>query len=453
MSKRIDITGLSARDLIAMAQKMGQDSADSLDKIICCACGRKLHSLPVHLKSCQPGWAPDYLATYMASFPGAPTQSAFNAARISDAQSGTTRTRGEAQQDGDEEEQEEAPALASALAAVTEPDDEGAPVIPIRPRVTDWLEFDVGGGKARVGVWEGWSAQDQAMIAKHDERYEISGDVEVALGQLALGIDMVENVLIIGPTGSGKTSLVNVVSALTNQPITRINFFGDMRPSDLVGDIEMVETKDGNVITSWKDGPVVTAMRRGHILLIDEIDAAPPQVHTVLQRLTERHPDPIGAIDRGEPHAQLLLGSGEVVNAHPAFRIVATANTSGQGDTTGDYAGTFVLNAAALDRWGVKLRHGYPDEATWVKMIMGKTGLDMATAKMLVQVALKINEAKDKARCRVSLSPRKSLVWARITKRVGSPSLAAQMTITNGIDPADPDAKMVADVIRQVVGR
>jgi len=443
-----DITGKSISERVAIAKAVGFTNAKG-DKTICCECGRHLHSLAVHLSTAHKEFGPNYVDSYNEKYPGAPTQSAFNAARISAAQTGTQRRQGEAQEPPAEAVKEEQPELASALAA----HHDGGTVTPIGPRVSEWMELPCGSGKARLAQWKGWASADKAMVAEYDERYEVSGDVEEQLARLALGIDMVEHVLIIGPTGSGKTSLVNLVSALSNQPVTRINFFGDMRPSDLVGDIEMVETGDGNVVTQYADGPVVTAMRRGHILLIDEIDAAPPQVHTVLQRLTERHHDPIGAIAAGKPHCTLMLPTGEEVHAHPAFRIVATANTSGSGDMSGDYAGTFVLNAAMLDRWGIKIRHLYPTEAVWIKMLIGKTGLPTDDAKVLVQAAIKVNEAKAKARCRASCSPRKTLVWGRIAKRVGGLLMAAEMTILNGIDPSDPDYKTIGDIIRQVVGR
>jgi cobaltochelatase CobS len=239
---------------------------------------------------------------------------------------------------------------------------------------------------------------------------------------------------------------------MTNQPVTRIQFFGDMRPSDLIGDVEMIETEAGNVITSWDAGDVVIAMERGHILLIDELDNAPPQVHSVLQRVCERHHNPQKAIADGRPHATLRLPNGAVVKAHPAFRIIATANTVGTGDATGDYAGTYCLNAAFLDRFGVKMRYSYPDTKTWTNILVGKTGCSLSDAKAIVAAAELINGAKAKARCRVSLSPRKSLVWARLGKRIGSLSLAAKLAIIEGIAVGDPDQKLVADIIRQVVG-
>lgn len=413
----VNIESVGADELLSLARVRGEAAPHKRNKVFCCECGHEAHRLSNHITEAHDGLT---LAEYQAKWPGAPIRSAFAAQESGGSQAQPTR--------------------------------QAAPPGP-GPVVKCVMDFQIGTGKASVPQWDGWDDEDAAAIPPWDEDFEINGMVEEQLGQLALGLELAENTMIIGPTGAGKTSLVDVIAALTNQPVTRINFHGEMRPSDLVGDIELIETEGGNAITRWADGPLTRGLRRGHIILIDEIDAAPPQLHTLLQRLCERHPNPLKAIEEGQPHIKLLLSSGEVVGANHRTRLIATANTAGTGDMTGDYAGTFVLNAAFLDRWSIKIKYGYPEKPVWRAILMKKTSVDAKTADMIVDVAGKINEAKAKGSCRVSLSPRKSLAWARIAKRVGKLRLAADLTIINGIDAADPDYKFIIDIITQVAGR
>ena len=392
------------------------DSGQTLsqeDKVICCECGSAFHQLSVHIS----GRHKMNVAQYQQKWPGAPTISAWASKNVSD---------------GQKKPREAEPTAEPGVKSGIQPKE----ILKI--------------GAAMVPVWVGWPEADQALVPAHDKYYQI--DVEF-IGQIALAFELMENVMITGPTGVGKTTALCELATILNWPVTRINLNGETRVADLIGDMEvLLDEATGQAITSWKDGPLITAMRRGHVCIVDEIDAAPPAIHFVMQRVTERDPDPAAAIAAGRAHVQLLLPTGECVKAHPNFRLASTANTVGTGDSTGDYAATHPLNRAFLSRWGVKLRVGYPKSDVWAGILVGKTGIQQLKAIQIVNVAEKINEAKAKMLCRINLGPRETLVWARLFARLGDMALSMRMAVVNGIEQQDPDHQFALDVLKQVVG-
>jgi len=413
-----------------MTPKETTESATD-DKIICLECGARLQQLAVHLGAKHHISVAEYLALH----PGAPTVSKKASEAIRQAQRAKGRkNRGEAKPEPSPEPSPEPDALKEEIKAEN--------VVATGPVASEWLRI----GEANLPVWTGWSAESQAKVPDHDLHYQLDENI---LTQIAVGIELFENTLIWGPTGVGKTSQVYELASILNWPVTRINLNGDTRAADLIGDMKVfIDSETKQAITSWEDGPLVTAMRNGHIFLVDEIDAASPSVLFVMQRVTERHPDPAAAIKAGKPHCSLLLPTGEVVNAHPNFRLIATANTIGSGDMTGDFAGTNVLNKAFLSRWGIKVRVEYPTEMIWRTILMTKTGIDVTNANKIVQAALNVNRGKRDQQCRVSLSPRETLTWARLAVKFNSVARAAELSVLNGIDPMDPDRAFVADVIK-----
>lgn len=150
---------------------------------------------------------------------------------------------------------------------------------------------------------------------------------------------------ITGESGYGKTLIVNQISSKLNREVIRLNCTPFTNEDELIGHYVL---DDGNMV--WKDGPVLFALKRGAILLLDEVDALDPK--------------------RGAFCLfSLLEGDGVFVKKlnkrfypEKGFNIIATANTKGQGDTKGRHAGTNVQNSAFLDRFKVTLEHGAPSE-------------------------------------------------------------------------------------------
>ena len=143
-----------------------------------------------------------------------------------------------------------------------------------------------------------------------------------------------KNVLLIGPTGSGKTTMVRYYCAEHKKPYVRVSLNGGATVEDLVGHYILKADEHGS-ITVWIDGILTQAVRHGWIIAIDEINAAPSEILFILNSLLD-------------DERILILSSkdGEIVKPHPDFRLIATCNPTEQG-----YAGTNEINEALLDRF------------------------------------------------------------------------------------------------------
>lgn len=154
------------------------------------------------------------------------------------------------------------------------------------------------------------------------------------------GIIEGDHVLLPGPKGTGKTSLVCQIANRIGHPVIRLNITGFASISDFVGCMGL---KDGSTV--WKDGPVISAMRNGYWLLLDEFNFGDPRVMSLFHSILETNKPDEGV----HPSYTLKENDGEVVVAHPNFRVFATLNNLNNDD--GDYTGTEKINAALLDRF------------------------------------------------------------------------------------------------------
>lgn len=152
-----------------------------------------------------------------------------------------------------------------------------------------------------------------------------------------------EPLYVFGPTGCGKTSCIKQLAARLNYPVLEVTGHGRLEFADLVGHLTV---KDGNM--TFEYGPLALAMRHGAILLLNEIDLTSPEIAAGLNSVLD-----------GSPLC-IAENGGEIIQPHPMFRFVATANTNGAGDDTGLYQGTQRQNLAWLDRFTI-CEVGYPD--------------------------------------------------------------------------------------------
>jgi len=186
-------------------------------------------------------------------------------------------------------------------------------------------------------------AQPSDLTPAPDPDYQF--DPEVTLALLA-GFEHNRRVLIQGLHGTGKSTHIEQVAARLNWPCVRVNLDGHISRMDLVGKDSIV-LDEGQQVTRFQDGIVPWALRQPMALLFDEYDAGRPDVMFVIQRLLEKD----GQFT--------LLEQNRVLLPHPQFRIFATANTVGLGNTTGLYHGVQRLNQAQLDRWSLVVQLSY----------------------------------------------------------------------------------------------
>lgn len=295
-------------------------------------------------------------------------------------------------------------------------------------------------GVARLGQRDD-DEDDAHLVPVHDEDWTLDDGSRDALDALALAVEDDENVLIVGPPGIGKSTLVKELGAITNTPLRRLPFRGDMRVADLIGAKSLsVDPASGQSVTSYDFGPLPDAAKRGHWFLVDEIDAGPPEVMFTLFPVLEAR------------RSLVLTGlkGGHEVAFDPRFRFIATANTLGWGDESGMFAGTTPMNEALLDRFATVITMGYPDPASEVRRLVQVTGVQAPTAEKMVAAAAMIRDAQAKESMASSFSPRRLLMWARKAVRMGDAQRAATYTVTNRLAP--DEAKFVTGIIQRHFG-
>ena len=205
-----------------------------------------------------------------------------------------------------------------------------------------------------------------------------------------------EKVLCYGPTGAGKSSLIEQLCARTGRPFVRINCTGDMDSSMIFGQLT---AKDGSTI--WVDGAVTEAVRYGAVFAWDEWDVTPPEISMGLQWLLE---------DEGKLFLKEMPGStkDKQIIPHEHFRLVAIGNTQGQGDDTGSHAGTNVQNTATLDRFGTAVYIDYLNPSIEEQMIVQKwpDTVTRKAAKELVKLANLVRQGYKANQFNLTMSPR-----------------------------------------------
>jgi MoxR-like ATPase len=161
---------------------------------------------------------------------------------------------------------------------------------------------------------------------------------------------------ICGLSGNGKTMMVEQVCAKLKKEAIRVNISIETDEDDLIGCYTLV---DGNVV--YREGPVLTAMKRGAILILDEIDRGSNKL-MCLQAILE-----------GKPYFNKK--SGEVVTPATGFNVIATANTKGRGSDDGKFMGAQVLDEAFLERFAITVEQEYPSSVQEKKIVMNKMGV------------------------------------------------------------------------------
>ena len=172
-------------------------------------------------------------------------------------------------------------------------------------------------------------------VPEVDDAYLFDRDTTLAI---LAGFTHNRRVMVQGYHGTGKSTHIEQVAARLNWPCIRINLDSHISRIDLVGK-DAIVLKDGKQITEFKEGMLPWALQRPIALVFDEYDAGRPDVMFVIQRVLEVE----GRLT--------LLDQNRVISPNAGFRLFATTNTIGLGDTTGLYHGTQQINQGQMDRW------------------------------------------------------------------------------------------------------
>jgi len=222
--------------------------------------------------------------------------------------------------------------------------------------------------------------------------------------------------LLVGPTGSGKSSLVEQVTARLRWPCITVSAHSRMEMPELTGyNLPVTDPVSGDLNTKFVDGPLTKAMRDGMVFVLDEYDTLDPAVSVGLHAILEGRP------------LVIAENGGEIVLPHPNFRFVACGNTAGQGDENSLYSATMQQNLATLDRFRVLEVSYIPTKEEQKLVEKSIAGIDPAIAASMVKVAKAIRDRHlgvSSSFLSVTMSTRTLLRWARITHtyaQVGAP--------------------------------
>ena len=234
-----------------------------------------------------------------------------------------------------------------------------------------------------------------------------------------------EPLYVYGPLGCGKSSLLRQLAARLNYPVFEMTGHGRLEFADLVGHLTV---QNGNM--TYEYGPLTLALRYGGLFLLNEIDLVSPEVAAGLN----------GILD-GSPLC-IAENGGELVQPHPMFRFVATANSNGGGDDTGLYQGVQRQNAAFLDRFTL-CELSYPDAATEIPLLQRRfPALPADLCKKMVAYANEVRGLFMGAgditanSIEVTFSTRSLLRWGELTQRFQPLARQGIQPITYALDRA-----------------
>ena len=253
--------------------------------------------------------------------------------------------------------------------------------------------------------WEvpGFS-EDNPNVPVIDKTYQFDHDTTLAI---LAGFLHNRKVMIQGYHGTGKSSHIEQVAARLNWPCVRINLDSHVSRVDLIGK-DTIVLKEGKQITEWQEGLLPWSIQNPVALVFDEYDAGRPDVMFVIQRILEQE----GRLT--------LIDQNRVIRPHPAFRLFATANTVGLGDTTGLYHGTQQINQAQMDRWNICVTLNYLSHDDEMDIMLAKfpemdsdMGKDMVDK--MVRMADLTREGFINGDLSTLMSPRTVIAWIQNT--------------------------------------
>ncbi len=259
-----------------------------------------------------------------------------------------------------------------------------------------------------------------------DPAYRFDRDTTLAI---LAGFAFNRRVMVQGYHGTGKSTHIEQVAARLNWPCIRVNLDSHVSRIDLIGK-DAIVLKDGQQITEFREGILPWALQHACALVFDEYDAGRPDVMFVIQRVLEVE----GRLT--------LLDQNRVIRPHPAFRLFATANTVGLGDTTGLYHGTQQINQGQMDRWNIVATLNYLEHDSEVNIVAAKlpqwdNEADRKIVGQMVSLADLSRQGFMNGDISTVMSPRTVITWAENAKIFGDVAFAFRLTFLNKCDEVE----------------
>ncbi|MBV8061861.1 MAG: cobaltochelatase subunit CobS [Alphaproteobacteria bacterium] len=269
-------------------------------------------------------------------------------------------------------------------------------------------------------------SQSDEHVPNIDTAYRFDRDTTLAI---LAGFKHNRRVMVQGYHGTGKSTHIEQVAARLNWPCVRINLDSHISRIDLIGK-DAIVLKEGKQVTEFREGLLPWALQHATALVFDEYDAGRPDVMFVIQRVLEVE----GKLT--------LLDQNRVIHPHPSFRLFATANTVGLGDTTGLYHGTQQINQGQMDRWNIVTTLNYLPEDQECAIILAKVP-DFANETGRQQVAAMVALANLTRRSFMQgdistvMSPRTVISWAENAIIFDDVATAFRLSFLNKCDESE----------------
>jgi len=260
-------------------------------------------------------------------------------------------------------------------------------------------------------------------VPEIDKNYKFDKDTTLAI---ISGFAFNKRVLVQGYHGTGKSTHIEQIAARLNWPCIRVNLDSHVSRIDLIGK-DAIVIKDGKQITEFKEGILPWSIQNPVALVFDEYDAGRPDVMFVIQRVLEAEGN------------FTLLDKNKVIKQNKFFRLFATSNTVGLGDTTGLYHGTQQINQGQMDRWNIVTTLNYLGLDKEMEIILAKNkNLNNTKGKEKVANMIKVASLTRKgfASGDIStvMSPRTVLHWAENAEIFKDTGYAFRVTFLNKCD-------------------
>ena len=269
-------------------------------------------------------------------------------------------------------------------------------------------------------------------VPKIDADYKFDKDTTLAI---LAGFSFNKRVLIQGYHGTGKSTHIEQVAARLNWPCIRVNLASHVSRIDLIGK-DAIILKDNKQITEFKEGILPWSIQNPVALVFDEYDAGRPDVMFVIQRVLESEGN------------FTLLDKNKVLEQHDCFRIFATTNTVGLGDTSGLYHGTQQINQGQMDRWNIVSTLNYLPFEKELEIILAKNkSLNNKEGKETLSNMIKVADLTRKGFINgdisTVMSPRTVMHWAENMSIFKDKGYAFRVTFLNKCD--DLEKKIISE--------
>ena len=276
-------------------------------------------------------------------------------------------------------------------------------------------------------------------VPEIDKSYKFDRDTTMAI---ISGFAFNKRVLVQGYHGTGKSTHIEQIAARLNWPCIRVNLDSHVSRIDLIGK-DAIVLKDGKQVTQFNEGILPWSIQNPVALVFDEYDAGRPDVMFVIQRVLESEGN------------FTLLDKNKVIEQNDFFRLFATTNTVGLGDTTGLYHGTQQINQGQMDRWNIVSTLNYLPLEKELEIISAKNKkFNTKDGKQKLTNMIKVADLSRKGFMNgdisTVMSPRTVLHWAENTNIFKDIGYAFRVTFLNKCD--EIEKKIISEYYQRCFG-